>query len=300
MAIMLENMRKRSLDSDDASDLGSSWINKHFKLVLSNLPSFEPIPTSEISMEYQVGQDRDQHHRAPSSLMTPSADDYANLLFYESSDEDETTTSDAIVDGPPPVIVATEPPARGKAGRGSRRVSFASSLPTVHHLIDVPTARDMTPDEVSNLWISRSDLQALKSDAHSRVQDARDRILASERGGSSGVGKDNGGGGGWRYGCRVRLRSFMNTVERESDASIRGLEHRLFRRLRQTRQKLTRDVLECQAHVTGLQRFGLRGIGGTERAMLLARVSRERSVKARKLAFVDAIQDRVDVLNDCR
>jgi hypothetical protein len=96
------------------------------------------------------------------------------------------------------------------------------------------------------------------------------------------------------------MRSLMSTIERESDSSIRGLEKHIVRRLRHTRQEVTRDVLECQANVVGLQRFGLRGIGGTEMAMLLARVSRERSVNARRLAFVDAMEDRFDVLNDCK
>jgi hypothetical protein len=298
MVIMLEctppskgERRKRPLLTVDAPD-------QLVKAVCLYLSSFEPIPTSEIAIEHRDRahhhhhhrHHRHHHHRASSPPIdggdspTPTADDYANLLFYESSDEDEegtTSDDDAAVDAEP----------------ARRRVSFDPLVPTVHHLLDVPPARDMTPDEVSNLWISQSDLVALKSDAHSRVQDARHRILA-ERDGSAQdvVVVGGGGGGGGKYGNRASLRSFMSIVERESDASIRGLEHRLFR-TRHTRHALVRDVLECQAHATGLAKFGMHGMDGKERAMLLARVSMERSVKARNLAFVDAMEDRAEVLN---
>ncbi|KAL3789557.1 hypothetical protein ACHAW5_007908 [Stephanodiscus triporus] len=278
--------RKRPLHTVDAPD-------QQVKAVCFYLSSFEPIPASEIAIEHRDRAHHRHHHhhhnnRASSPPIdggdspTPTADDYANLLFYESSDEDEegATSDDVAVDAEP----------------ARRRVFFDPLAPTVHHLLDVPPARDMTPDEVSNLWISQSDLVALKSDAHSRAQDARHRILA-ERDGSAH--EDVGGGGsgrGGKYGNRASLRSFMSIVERESDASIRGLEHRLFRS-RHTRHALVRDVLECQAHATGLAKFGMQGVDGKERAMLLARVSMERSVKARNLAFVDAMEDRAEVLN---
>ena len=298
--LMLENSsRKRPLHAYYAPDLRRTEMNNRVKTISSYLPSFEPIPTSEIGIEYHARRDREEHNPAPRSHLDgddstmPTADDYANLLFYESSDEDETTnttTTDATaVDEPAHVVVATGMPSRGYAmrgGGGGRRVSFAPFEPTVHHLVDVPTARDMTPDEVSNLWIRRSDLEAYRSDAHSIAQDARDRILLTGE-----IKKE--------HRRNAMMRSFMSDIERESDHSIRGLEKRLMRRLRHTRRKVTRDVLEYQANVVGLRQFGYRGMGGSEMAMLLAKVSRERSVNARKLAFVDAMEDRMDVLNDC-
>lgn len=53
---------------------------------------------------------------------------------------------------------------------------------------------------------------------------------------------------------------------------------------------LIREVLECQSHFKGLARFG-HEMDGKEKAMLLAKVSRERSVRARSVAFVDAKDD---------
>jgi len=291
----------------------------------------------------------------------PTADDYANLLFGESSDEEDEngggTTSRDLDDEddddddeqqqqPAPVVAAViaaddgarRPVREGRGGDGGgrrrRRVSFSPyALVEVHLLSDVPTARDMTPVEVSNLWISRSDLEALKIDAHIRVRHARRRILAEGRGGApspssqppppssssaavaeeghddddgGGEGNDEGedcGGGGrcGRIGDRAGLRSVMSAIERECDSSLRGLEHRLLRnggvRTRKTRRSLIRDVLECQAHAARLAgRFGWRGMDSEGRATLLARVSRERSAGARCLALADAAEDRAEVL----
>jgi hypothetical protein len=350
--------------------------------VLSYFPSsfFEPIPacSPEVAiLEHHRGRGgaHHRHHRAPSDdgppsveggggddSRAPTADDYANLVFGESSDEEDengggTTSRDDDDDDDeqqqPANVVAADDGARRPVGEGRgggdgggrrrRRVSFSPhALVEVHLLSDVPTARDMTPVEVSNLWISRSDLEALKIDAHNRVRHARRRILAEGRGGApspsspppppppsssssspassvavavevhddddaaGGEGNDEGedcGGGGrcGRLGDRGGLRSVMSAIERESDSSLRGLEHRLLRnggvRTRKTRRSLIRDVLECQAHAARLAgRFGWRGMDSEGRATLLARVSRERSAGARCLALADAAEDRAEVL----
>jgi len=92
---------------------------------------------------------------------------------------------------------------------------------------------------------------------------------------------------------RSRFRTMMSQMEDESNSSIRGLEHRVFRR-KHARKTLIRDVLKCQAHVVGLARFG-HGMDGEERAKLLAGVSRERSGRAKGVAVLDARDDSKEV-----
>ena len=154
-----------------------------------------------------------------------------------------------------------------------RQVSFGASLRTTHLLQDVPPSHAMTLQEKTTLWFSRSDLELFKSSAQSTIQDMRSRIVGNAQ----------------EYKDRSKFRSMMLTLESESNSSIRGLEHRVFRR-KQTRQMLIRDVLECQAHVRGLSRFG-HEMNIKEKSMLLAKVSKERSGKARSVAFVDAKDD---------
>ncbi len=92
----------------------------------------------------------------------------------------------------------------------------------------------------------------------------------------------------------------MLALEDETDSSIRGLEHRVFRR-KYTRKALIRDVLKCQSHVRGLARFGHDVDGGGSgggAARLLAKVSRERSTKARQVAYVDA-SDNYEEVHGC-
>jgi len=216
--------------------------------------------------------------------VTPTADDYANLLFCESFEEEDaranlTITEDERSNEPSATALTTTSLTRNKKKR--RRVSFGASIPTFHLLHDVPPVHAMTADERSTLWFSRSDLEMLKSSAQSSIQDTRNRII----GNAQEYGRD-----------RSKFRSTMLMLEQETDSSIRGLEHRVFRRKR-TRQMLIRDVLECQAHARGLARFG-HEMDGKEKAMLLANVSRERSVKAYTVAFVDAKDDYEEVYGD--
>jgi hypothetical protein len=133
----------------------------------------------------------------------------------------------------------------------------------------------MTSDERSALWFGRADLTDLKTSAQLSIQDIRRRI--------------NAAGDAAQYKDRANVRALMLKVESATGSSIRGLEHRVSRR-KQARQVLVRDVLDCQTHANGLARFG-HGLGEQERAGLLARVSAERSRKARAAAFVDARVD---------
>lgn len=228
-----------------------------------------------------------------SSSSTPTADDFANLLFYESPEEDDediscskstkrrrisTIGSDQL---PSPIRIKKK-----KNKRRRRRISFGASIPTIHHLPDVPTVHDMTSTERSTLWYSRSDLEDLKSCAQSSVQDIRKLVLSNDKN-DVNVYKD-----------RTKFRALMSSFEEDTNCSIRGLEHRVFRR-KQTRQMTIRDVLDCQAHVDGLAKYG-HLMDDTEKIMLLAKVSKERSIKARNLAFVDAKDDYEEVYCDAK
>ena len=226
-----------------------------------------------------------------SSSSTPTADDFANLLFYESPEEDEDTScrksnkrrristigADQL---PSPIRI------KKKKKRRRRRISFGAAIPTIHHLPDVPTVHDMTSTERSTLWYSRSDLEGLKACAQSSVQDIRKLILSNDKNGVN-IYKD-----------RTKFRALMSSFEEDTNCSIRGLEHRVFRR-KQTRQMAIRDVLDCQAHVDGLAKYG-HLMDDKEKIMLLAKVSKEKSVKARNLAFVDAKDDYEEVYCDAK
>jgi hypothetical protein len=190
MVIIFESMpkkggrgkrRKRPLHTVDAPDFRSPGVKNLVKTVFSCLPLIKPIPASEISINHQVGQDLHQALISPvnaSDSLTPTADNYANQLFHESSDDNGVAATLDAVNGPPaPVVMAAGRPACGRGGKGGGRrgsggggggghvVSFVASEPTVHPLLDVPPTRDMMPTKVSILWIGRSDLEALRSDA---------------------------------------------------------------------------------------------------------------------------------------
>jgi hypothetical protein len=171
--------RKRPLHTVDTPDLRSPGVKNLVETVFSCLPLFEPIPASKIAIDHRVGQDVHWALISPvdaGNLLMPTADDYTSLLFHKSSNNDRVAGTLDTVDGPPaPVVMAAGRPARGRGGKGGRRhgssasrghiVSFVVSKPTVHPMLNVHPARDMMPNEVSILWISRSDLEALRSNA---------------------------------------------------------------------------------------------------------------------------------------
>ena len=120
-----------------------------------------------------------------------------------------------------------------------RRVSFTTVAPTIHTLHGVPPSSTMTPHEKSASWLQSSEIETLKSSAQSTIQAVRNRVSSQPR----------------AYKHRHKFRKLMVTIENETDASIRGLEHKVFRR-KETRRTLIQDVITCQHHINGLARFG--------------------------------------------
>ena len=228
--------------------------------------------------------------------VTPTAEDYANIYFCDSSEEEEMRenlskkhardASSWYCSGDQPTVaaetVAISTTSSSTCKQKQKRVSFSSAAPTVHLLESVPPAHAMTSDEKAALCFSKDELEAFKSSAQSSIQDMRSRIMNN----CNELVKD-----------RSKFRSIMmSTFEQDTNSSIRGLEHRIFRR-KQTRQMLIRDVLECQAHVKGLARFGVE-MGTREKLILLAKVSKERSVIARGVAYMDGKDDRDEVYDN--
>lgn len=230
------------------------------------------------------------------TLSPPTAEDFANLFFCESSEEEETRAHLS-----PPAessrdnngngafaarsTSATSMTTTTAAMRRRRRVSFGASIPTVHLLYDTPTSRDMTPDERTASWFGRRDLELLKCSAHRAVREMRDRMRTAYKSGDGG----GRGIGGRVVADRRSFRVAMTIMENETGHSVRGLEHRVFRR-RHARRSAVRGVLECQTHAKGLARFG-HVMGEEERAELLAHATRERSSAARRVAFTNARYD---------
>jgi len=302
-------VRKRPLLTVDAS-CRSPGPNKRGK-VFSSFPSAEAddlcqeYPTSDIfDTSCKPAYVDDPSVPTPADVsddsiaddvtaMTPTMEDYASLFFGASELSFEEETKVDLVNAMPPRR-SDCPPLVGAMTysicksndlkkRRRRRVSFGAAIPTFYPLHDIPPSHAMTPEEKSTLWFSRADLDMLKSSAQRSIQDMRNRIMGKAQ----------------EYKDRSKFRCVMLTAEREINSSIRGLEHRVFRR-RRTRQMLIRDVLQCQAHFKGLAQFG-HNMDGEEKALMLAKVSMERSVKARSVAFVDGKGDYAEVyLNSCR
>jgi len=88
----------------------------------------------------------------------------------------------------------------------------------------------------------------------------------------------------------------MVTIEQETDSSIRGLEHKVYRR-KETRRMLIQDVIECQHHIKGLARFG-HVMSSDEKRRLLANASLQKSLGCVKKALLDANDDYKEVY-DC-
>ena len=195
--------------------------------------------------------------------LVPTAEDFANLFFCESSEEEEaraTLATATIEDDTVPRYHASVP----KRSR-RRRVTFGGSISIAHHLEDACPA--------SATWLSRHELELLRSSAQHSIHDMRNDVM-----GNSAEYKD-----------RAKFRAKMVDMENEKDSSIRGLEHRIFRR-KQTRHMLIEDVLKCQSHAAGLASFG-HFMDAREKDALIAKVSLDRSGKAKSIALFDARED---------
>jgi hypothetical protein len=193
----------------------------------------------------------------------PTADDYANLVFCSSDDEEDEALFD-------------EPCAkRRRNDKRRRRVSFGAFIPVIHELDDTPLASEMTSDEKTNLWLNPKEIEAIKVSANSTIQDMRNLVVESHTSET-----------------RTTFRALMSKLEEDKNTSIRGLEHRVFRR-KVSRQVLVEEVLECQKHIQGLSKFG-HAISHEEQIMLLANVSSKRSASASNLALLNAKNDSLE------
>lgn len=239
--------------------------------------SLPPIQTTIVLDN--VGGGNDVAATTAAAPSRPTADDYANLFFCESSEEEEARASLLAASEPTKATgISTVAMASATARRKKRRrVSFGASVPAVHLLDDTPPSSAITPAERSASWFGRSDLELLKTSAQLCVQEMRNRIRSD----------------GGRVRDRTEFRAAMVRMETETNSSVRGLEHRVFRR-KHARRALIQDVLECQAHIKGLARFG-HEMCGDEGTKLLAKASRERSTMARQMAFVDARDDYAEI-----
>jgi hypothetical protein len=154
MVIMLESTPKkggerwkRPLHTVNAPDFRSPGVKNLVETVFSCLPLFEPIPASKIAIDHQVGQDV---HRALISpvhagdSLTPTADDYANLLFHESSNDDGVVATLDGVDRPPaPVIVVSGvSPIPIPLTTTTCRIALPSLIPVTDPRWQAMTARD--------------------------------------------------------------------------------------------------------------------------------------------------------------
>lgn len=193
----------------------------------------------------------------------PTAADYANLVFCSSDDEED----EALID---------EPRIKKRRRENKRRhVSFGALIPMIHHLDDTPLASEMTVDEKTTKWLNSKEIEELKASANTTIQDMRDLVVESH---SSEK--------------RTTIRVLMAKLEKDKNTSIRGLEHRVFRR-RVSRQAVVDEVLECQRHIQGLAKFGY-GISEEEQIKLLASVSSKRSASATDMALLNAKHDSID------
>jgi hypothetical protein len=232
--------------------------------------------------------------------VTPTAEDYANLFFGSDDCGDDSSTVNSIQSltmqhhlwEPEPHLstasAAAISPARSNSKHQDqhqylaqrrrfnkrRRVSFSGTKPTVHILSTVPIASTMTTDEKSTMWIQSSEIGTLKSSAQSTIQIMRTRVLHNPH-----EYKQN----------PHKFRQLMVTLEQETNSSVRGLEHKIYRR-KETRKMLIQDVIECQQHINGLARFG-HVMSEEEKSMLLANASLHKSAGCVNKALLDAMDD---------
>jgi len=213
------------------------------------------------------GSTHDSLRKATTQVeIIPTADDYANLVFCDSEDD----LSENNVDRGSKSATTQKQSKTNKR----RRVSFSNTAPTIHHIQNLPKVSSMTLEQKSLQWLSPNDLEQIKSSAQTTIQHMR--ILAR------GIHD------------MANFRKMMKTLEEETDDSIRGLEHRVFRR-KQTRKSLISNVLECQKHIQGLAKFDSDVIGEERTQGLLANVSMKGSKVALALALAVARDDAEEI-----
>eukprot|EP00986_Skeletonema_menzelii_P018908 scaffold26767_cov153-Skeletonema_menzelii.AAC.2 len=218
----------------------------------------------------------------------PTVEDFANLFF--GSDDDDHDSCNSLTGNSSIQSLAMkqhqqhhhwEPvplPLLPSAHRHKRRrVSFTTETPTIHTLHTVPPSSTMTPHEKSASWLQCSDIETLKASAQSTIQAVRNRVSSKPR----------------EFKHRHKFRKLMVAIENEFDASIRGLEHKVYRR-KETRKTLIQDVIECQRHINGLARFG-HVMSMEEKRRLLAKASLQKSEMCVQRALLDANDDYKEV-----
>lgn len=218
-----------------------------------------------------------------------SVENYANLFFGSDDDDDNSLTLNSSIQS---LAMSKhhhcwEPSSSSTRAasivptdrRKRRRVSFTASTPTIHTLHTVPPSSTMTPAEKSTLWLQSTDIESLKSSALSTIQSVRNRISSNAH----------------EYKHRHKFRALMVTLETETGSSIRGLEHKVYRR-KETRRMLTQDVMDCQHYISGLERFG-HVMSMDEKRRLLANASLQKSRVCVKRALLDACDDYKEVLS---
>lgn len=238
-------------------DLACTTGSKRGK-VFSYYPSVANYPAKSNDVyDYQTFESPKQVN------VIPTAADYANLVFCSSEDEED----DVLFDVP-----------RAKKRRKDnkkRHVSFGAFIPLIHHLHDTPLASEMTLDEKTSQWLNSKEIEDMKTSANATIQDMRNLVVESH---SSEK--------------KTTFRALMANLEKEKNASVRGLEHRVFRR-RVSRQAVVEEVLECQRHIQGLAKFG-HEISLEEQIKLLASVSTKRSASATDMALLNAKHDSIE------
>ena len=221
------------------------------------------------------------------SVKSMTVEDYANFFF--SADYDNMSTGSSVQSlammhhqwqskseqRPSLKTASASHPPQNKRKR--RRVSFKSTPPTVHKLNTFPPSSKMTSLEKSTTWLQTSDIEELQASAHSCIQAMRNRVAPNAH----------------VYKYRTKFRALMLAMEKETGSSVRGLEHKVYRR-KELRRMLIRDVIECQQHIDGLARFG-HVISADEKRRLLANASMEKSVYFVKKALLDAKDDYEEV-----
>lgn len=245
----------------------------------------------------------------------PTAEDFANLFFASSEDDDDSSssmTSSSIQSltmnhhqwEPEPhwqqnTTITTSGGTTATAAatftkphhnnHKRRRVSFTTDTPTVHSLTSVPPASTMTPHEKAATWLQSTEIELLKSSAQSTIQNMRQRVL-QQKNPRQFISQQQDRQQQHRH---TQFRKLMLSLEHETNSSIRGLEHKIYRR-KHNRQLLIADVIECQHHINGLAKFGFK-MDVDEQNRLLANASLKKSVGCVKRALADAIDDYKEV-----
>eukprot|EP00956_Cyclotella_meneghiniana_P021684 scaffold39746_cov74-Cyclotella_meneghiniana.AAC.12 len=192
----------------------------------------------------------------------PTADDYANLVFVSSDDEEDAADGEPLVK-------------KRRKDNKKKRVSFGSNIPIIHHLHNTPLASDMTLEEKTTLWLNSEEIDQIKISANSTIQGMRELVIQSHS-----------------FEKRATFRELMKTLEISKGNSVRGMEHRVFRR-KVSRQVLVDEVLECQRYIRGLYKFG-HHMSSDDKIMLLANVSFKRSASASRTAQSNAEYDSIE------